>query len=222
MACDELFVASENLFFCKQDGTYSAYRNMAKTKHTYQDVWVCTEGLCPVKVGGVGGYVDYDLNIVIKPQYVYRNHNFNLSFQNGIAKVPVGDSGYHALIDKKGNRVSDKHFTKFLGFSDGVACACLQESCGFLNLDFEYSIKPQYSDCENFSGGFALVQDPANGLYEYIDLKGEMRLPPVYFYARSFHEHVATVFFGWHRYNVVKVYINEKGENLHVEIEWRP
>lgn len=66
---------------------------------------------------------------------------------------------------------------------------------GYIDLEENYFIKPQFENAEFFHCGRALVRDKGNGKYGYIDKSGNLVIPFKYIWARTFKDNLAFVVF---------------------------
>ena len=66
---------------------------------------------------------------------------------------------------------------------------------GYIDLEGNYFIKPQFENAEFFHCGRALVRDKGNGKYGYIDKSGNLVIPFKYIWARTFKDNLAFVVF---------------------------
>ena len=64
---------------------------------------------------------------------------------------------------------------------------------GYIDLERNSFIKPQFENAEFFHCGRALVRDKRNGKYGYIDKSGELVIPYKYVWARTFKDNLAFV-----------------------------
>ena len=108
------------------------------------------EGLLSVRRDGKMGFIDFQGNEVIPPQF-----DWGHPFQEGLAMVTLDDlSGF---IDVHGNEVIPLQFGSALAFSDGLAAVMVGGRWGFINPDGEMVIAPQFEYVGAFSEGFAPV-----------------------------------------------------------------
>lgn len=71
---------------------------------TCDEVGKFTEGLAPININGLWGYIDTTLNLTIRPQYLSAQN-----FKNGLAVVRA-QSGYFIIIDKKGKALTSSEY----------------------------------------------------------------------------------------------------------------
>lgn len=126
-----------------------------------------SEGLASVKIGGKVGFVDRSGKLVVSPTY-RSAHNF----VNGRARVSSGEK--IGFIDQGGDLVIDEKFdTGTWDFSEGLAPACENGVCGYIDPSGRYVIGPKFNSVFNFKNGIAsvLLTDYRNA---YINMRGEI------------------------------------------------
>lgn len=180
-----------------------------------QYFWVdpFSDGLARVSVvGEVGstGYIDSGGQFVISPKLSYAG-----DFQEGRAAAIIGgpcrlinggscgrpefrpalepatyDCRY-AIIDKKGEPVSDLRFDDVLDFSEGVAPVRIGRAWGYVDRSGRISISPRFQSAEPFSEGLAAVG--INGKIGFIDHSGAFVIAPRFTDAEGFSDGRALV-----------------------------
>jgi hypothetical protein len=131
-----------------------------------------SEGLAPVKVGSLWGYIGKDGAMAIPPRFENAN-----SFSDGLASVAQG--GLRGYIDKKGVLVIPAQFRQAGNFREGLAYAGDPES-GYHYIDRRgrQAFRGSFAQATDFYHGLAHVQ--RNGAYPfgrfaYIDASGNSR-----------------------------------------------
>ena len=129
--------------------------------------------------GDVFGMIDTTGKEVIPPVYGEIQ-----DFGNGYFKVKKSEREYlFGLIDSSGKIVTPLRYAGFLPFSNGFAAVSLKDtlnkiSIGYINMQGELMIKPQYEEGESFFHGISVVKK--NGKYGMIDTTGKEIIPPIF------------------------------------------
>lgn len=153
-------------------------------KPVYSEALSFSEGLAPVTpwgfYEGVWGYIDKSGNLVIKPKYD-RAYPFSegLAFVNRYPnwKIPniflrsMTEPSKQALINKKGEVITDFVFSRTGNFSDGLCRVSLdsrpkdfrddaykQGKTGYLDKSGSLKIPYQFNDAHDFYNGLAYVK----------------------------------------------------------------
>jgi hypothetical protein len=130
---------------------YDALLGSAKARgwvgSDFPEGWVgFSEGLTPVKVGNVWGYIDQSGKLVINPQFEEAQ-----SFSEGLAAIKLGDRwGY---IDKSGKIIINPQYGEAEDFSNGLAFIPDQQG-GYIDRTgrFVWIIKdPNYISPQNYA-----------------------------------------------------------------------
>lgn len=99
--------------------------------------------------------------------------------ENGLAIVQMdGRSRYFSIINKKGEKITNKKYKKILPFTNGFAAVQTKKGYGFINRLGEAVTDFNFTNVEPFSENIAAVQ--INGKWGYIDTLGQFILPPKY------------------------------------------
>jgi WG containing repeat len=122
------------------------------------------------------------------------------SFSEGMAAVtPLKSpsvSGKFGFINAKGEVVIDFRFDSAEPFSEGLAAACVDKTCGHINREGLWAIEPRFDHTGSFSGGLAVIAAKDGILlnsFGYIDRQGRVTVPQRFSNARSFSEGLAAV-----------------------------
>lgn len=89
-----------------------------------------SEGLAAVALEGKHGYIDLTGQMVLVPEQE-RAGSLHRSFASGLAAVRAGDS--IGFIDRSGKLVIPATFTSAEDFSEGLAFACTDRGCGYID-----------------------------------------------------------------------------------------
>ena len=131
-----------------------------------------SEGLAPVKVGSLWGYINRDGAMAISPQF-----DDAMSFSDGVAAVR--QSGFYGYIDKSGVLVIPAQFKQASDFHEGLAYVGGPEA-GYSYIDHKgkQAFRGSFVDATNFYRGLAHVQlngSFQSGRFAYIDTSGKAR-----------------------------------------------
>lgn len=125
----------------------------------------------------------------------------------------VADQDYNIkLLDIEGNAIdiSQHNITDYKDFHEGLAGVKIGELWGYMDVDGNLLIKPQFMAAGFFSAGLAWVR-VAEGKVGYINTKGEIAIDPIYIKCFNFDKKSG-------RAKVKKAdkwfYINSDGEEL--------
>ena len=140
--------------------------------------------LLPFKSNSLYGYIDYDGNTVIKPQY--ESLGF---FQEGLAyAVKNGKYGY---IDKGNNVVIPFNYDSGADFEDGRAIIQKDDKVGIIDRSGQIIFDLAFKDIGAFSEGYIYAQK--DSLYGYYDKIGAQRIEPKFNEAFAFSKGIAKV-----------------------------
>jgi hypothetical protein len=153
--------------------------------------WPFSEGVAAVRIkqpGSVGlvGYIDRQGQVVIAPQFSTAG-----AFYQGRAWASFVDNPAASLIDTQGNPVGDAIFVDGWPFADGLAAASVwlpdlaDVRYGYVDVDGQWAIPPQFASAESFSDGLAAVR-AVDGGFGYIDRSGAWKILPRFEGAQRF------------------------------------
>jgi hypothetical protein len=126
-----------------------------------------SEGLAAVKIGNKYGYIDNRGKVVIPARF-----RSAYSFVDGRARVSTGDK--EGFIDRTGSLVIPEKFeTGTCDFSEGLAPACENGRCGYIDRSGRYAIAPTFHSTSNFKDGVASVL-LATMRNAYVDTNGKV------------------------------------------------
>jgi hypothetical protein len=166
------------------------------SKSGYDDVQTFSEGKGVVMVDSLWGIVDSTGEFLVKPKF----HKL-WSFSNGLARFFDGKS--YGFINAKGEMQFGQMFALAADFSDGFAKVQIQENeytyintnGQFLTPNFisqrQLSRGKGFAAAGNFSNNLAPVM--IDGLWGYLNTKGELAIPAIYNFAQDFRDGFAQV-----------------------------
>lgn len=166
-------------------------------------VYSFSEGLAVFEKGGLHGYVDKNMNVVIEPQFKYA-----ASFNDGLARV-TDQNGKDFYIDRTGRKELD---TDGSDFSEGLAFFEVKDKYlgsryGFIDIKGNIVIKAQFRRADFFYEGLCAVQDEDTDKWGFIDKTGKFVIKPQFEEVERFSEGLAQV-----SINEKWGYINRKGQ----------
>ena len=139
------------------------------------------------------GLIDTLGNFILKPKYLDIS-SFN---EYGLAIVRYGNERVRSgVIDLSGNMRADGFIT-VAPFKEGRAAVRYKEGYGFIDVNGNVVIKPEYSKVGNFCDGRAMIQK--EGQCGYIDLGGNEIVPCIYSKCLDFNDGRAVVYQGYQR-----------------------
>ncbi|MBI4748795.1 MAG: WG repeat-containing protein [Acidobacteria bacterium] len=157
---------------------------------TLEEVTPFSEGLAGVKMNGKWGYINETGTLVIQPRFDAAGE-----FHNGLAKVVFDEIKRFgvliprppiAFINRHGEKVIDcLQFQSVNGFQEGLAAVQIDNKWGFINLQGQVVIQPEFEIAYDFSEGLSLVFK--DGKYGFITPSGDWQIPPQLISASSFH-----------------------------------
>jgi hypothetical protein len=154
------------------------------------------------------GVIDRSGNFIVNPHF----HKI-LDFNNGIALVDFERTGNIAdasnAIDIHGKRVFSPNFFSIRNFNEGHAAALLELNgrWGLLKRDGSWAVNPRFNALHSPKEGLSVFGEckgqteigtdatPPECKYGYIDLLGNVKIPPQFRYAQGFQESRALVSF---------------------------
>jgi len=146
---------------------------------------VFSEGLCPVKLDGLWGYIDTSGLLVIEPSYDAAG-----PFREDLAEVETG--GRRILIDRQGNQVLDVSvWDEAVPADDEMILVRQGKLWGAIDRTGQVVIEPAYDTLELPSS--ELLCASKDGKYGFINSEGRTVIDFTYDYAESFAENAAYV-----------------------------
>ena len=139
---------------------------------------------------GTWGYIDAKGTFAIPA-----NYDEATGFSCGYALV---ESGYNQFfIDAKGKMQDAPHFDEAESFYYKYAYIEADDLCGMLNTKFKFAIQPTFHDLGTMGdNGLVAARQTEDGLYGYVNSKGNWKIQPIYEYAESFHNGIAIIKMG--------------------------
>ncbi|MCW5956938.1 MAG: WG repeat-containing protein [Pyrinomonadaceae bacterium] len=136
----------------------------------YQSAESFSEGLAPVEINSLWGFIDTKGKVVIRPAY-----DFVLRpFENGFAVVSCLNDKL-AFIDRRGKKLTSCIFSEAFAFTEGVAAVQMpNKKFGFINTKGKGVVEPRFSWADSFLNGLAKVRlNRKDGVYEgFINHRG--------------------------------------------------
>ena len=152
--------------------------------------------LAPAKIDEKFGYQDTNGQIIINSQFDEAR-----DFHEGLALVKMGEE--YAYINPQGEIISSM-FAGGRNFSEGLAAVKVPHKwlglvpmgCkwGYVDVNGEVVISPQFEDAGNFIAGLGLVK--VGGKYGYINITGKIVITPQFDEANYFCDGLARVRIG--------------------------
>ena len=149
------------------------------------------ENLAPASEGdrltGKFGYIDHQGRWAIEAEYVWAR-----PFQEGLGAVK--DGGKWGFVDPKGKLVVEPEYDQVQSFSEKLAAVQKggapgdKETWSYIRPNGETAFEKKFAWAGSFYGGLARVQtlDRITGKFGYINLQGEMIIPPHFDEASDF------------------------------------
>lgn len=155
----------------------------------YDGAFSFSEGLAAVRKGSRWGYIDKTGNTVIAFQY-----ETTFAFSEGLAVY--GEGLYYGYINNKGEKVTSALYSEASSFREGVACVRKGSAYAFLDKNGTPLTEFVYGESSKASEGLIDVFSD-NGLESlktaFIDLAGNVVLPPTWYDVKPFSEGLAAV-----------------------------
>lgn len=111
-----------------------------------------SDGLAAVLDGGTFGYVDPSGHLALVPPHPPEGE-LHRPFGSGRAVVTV--QGHDGAIDREGRLVIPARFDAIADFSEGYALACLDQACGWIDVDGQQVLGPAGMGGTPMRGGVA-------------------------------------------------------------------
>jgi hypothetical protein len=168
-----------------------------------------TNGLAPVKVGELWGYLNSHGKLAIPTKY-----DDATEFNGGFAVAKAGDK-YFALNTKgEESPVEVAGVVEVKHFSEGLApFRTADKKFGFIGHDGKVVIQPQFQSVGYFSNGLAWAKAPG-GILGFINTKGEWAIKPQFDAGKDFDKEsgMARV-----KLDDKWAYVSKQGEMMYVE-----
>lgn len=160
------------------------YRRMVPDKNYEYIGSFSKEGLAVVKLDNKFGFIDKEFN---ESNIIYE---FASSFNNGVAVVKK--DGKYKIIDTEFNIITDYDYDGVikdeLNFVSSFGVLFLKKGNKYLmvNTKGEELTKPIFEDAHFFNNRYEYAAIKIDGLWGYINIKGEIIIKPQYKNAKSF------------------------------------
>ena len=165
--------------------------------------------LHPVQVNGWWGHMNVRGDLVVFPQFEWSDYEFD-----GMLRVVVG--GRTGFLNAVGNWSIEPGFVWADRFSEGVAVVRDARGVGLVDKAGKWLVEPRERNglrgAQRFSEGLAAVQLEDSGLIGFIDRRGVVVVRPRFARARNFREGLAMVEAANERGQVVRGYIDKRGQ----------
>ncbi|MCO6357849.1 WG repeat-containing protein [Roseivirga pacifica] len=137
----------------------------------YDSIGDFSEGLCPVKLIGNWGVINFREEIVVQPVFKHI-----APFYNGMATVttPNNEQG---LIDSNGAFILEPKYTQLIRTTEGIILQ-IGNAFGLADSNGKLIRMPQYDSISKLDSGYFQVEK--NGMFGVISLKGEDVVPTAY------------------------------------------
>ncbi len=149
--------------------------NSTISKKTYQPLFaddrLCREGLLPIQLNDLQGFIDQRGEEVIPPLYDEVRH-----FSEGLAPVRMGN--VWGVINKKGRLVVPFLYDLIEDFSEGKAVVEQKGAFGVIDKEGKVLAKPQYDRIEKYQEGMAKVE--FEGCVGFLNSEGQLAVPIQY------------------------------------------
>lgn len=171
---------------------YLDSRGQLIVRPVFDVAWPFFSGLAVVRIGESCGYIDLNGDFVIAPIY-----DICESFSEGVAQVHRGNVTRFIRSDGKTAFEVKVKYDQVYEFSGTRALVRLNDRYGYIDMDGQEVIHPQFESAENFNEGLApACIKQCNELYPsfgYIGVDGQWAIKPMFKTAKPFSEHMALV-----------------------------
>lgn len=142
--------------------------------------------LYPICIDGKYGYIDYDGNVRVKP-----NFKDTQPFSEGLGRVQTME-GFWGFINILGEFNIPPRYNYASQFSEGMAYVQGNGKKGFIDREGKTLFEIDFYALP-FSEGRAIIQDKSTQLLGFINSKGGVNVVPQYKWASNFSEGLAAV-----------------------------
>lgn len=177
---------SEGLAAVSVDGKRYGYINRAgqfviEPQFAYAEPF--SEGVAAVQIGEQFGYIDASGQVVIAAQY-----EFAKPFSEGLAVITLNrKTGY---IDHQGKVMIEPQFDYGHDFKEGRALVALAGQEHYIDSSGQFlAADLTFTEGQDFSQGLAAVK--LDERFGYLNLEGELVIPPTFTYAGVFDRDIA-------------------------------
>ncbi|MEW5821006.1 MAG: WG repeat-containing protein [Cyanobacteriota bacterium] len=195
------------LILCFQLSNAFCFAPEAKTLF-FDEVKSFSEGLAAVKLDEKWGYIDYQGNTVIKPQFLRAE-----SFSEGLANVVLVENNQYInfYIDKDGHKVHSNTYNVSFPYYNGLAGTIDYDKNKIVLLNKEgkpvYQTNAKFKSFDFSDDGYYCLRNTDDNDIRYIDNNGHEVIKTNYEWGKAFNEGLAAV-----KVNGHWGFINEKGE----------
>ena len=159
-----------------------------------------SEGLADIRIDGLWGFIDYDGNMIIEPQFEGTS-----MFRNGFARFHIFNENTveaMGLIDRYGNIVVPPIYGSIRNFSEGLAAVRVGTwetgLYGFIDREGNLVIEPQFDSLDYYFSGQSEFSEGRvvmllDGKYGAIDRYGNVIVPFIHEEMFAFNEGLAAV-----------------------------
>ncbi|MFS0558743.1 WG repeat-containing protein [Brevibacillus sp. 179-C9.3 HS] len=180
------------------DATGKIHARFTLPAHTYLDVFENGVGIVSNSKTRKYGLIDDKGKVIVNYKFDYIS-----SFVDGFARYSKG--GKYGFIDMQGNEVIKAQFDSVGDFKFGRAVASINKKYGMIDRTGKWIIKPQYDainylphqryfpseSIQQYSNDPILIKQ--GDFYGYINIQGEVVIPPKFVYASEFFNGLAAV-----------------------------
>lgn len=181
----ELGPLTEQIFWAKLENEKYAFYNSESQKisNEYTEITNFSDGVGMV-LDGSWYIVNTMMEHVNDVPYA-----MIITDENGYAansgRLFVSEGTGYKMLDTSGNAVSDVLYENAKLFIDGTGAAVQQDGkWGFVNVNGEIVIEPEFEDARSFSNGFAAVKK--DGKWGFIDAQNNIVIEPEFEDVRDF------------------------------------
>ncbi len=185
IAVAQLGAFTNGIFWAQsENGTYTYYNSENKgISSDFEDATNFADGVAAV-LDGSWYLIDSNMQYIDNVPYSIIITNEN-KYVSNFERLFVGDSGGFYMIDITGNRISDIIYEDARLFIDGTAAAIkMDDKWGFVNINGELVIEPQYEDARSFSNGYAAVK--IDNKWGFINTEKKLVVEPQFEEVRDF------------------------------------
>lgn len=126
-----------------------------------------------------------------------------MAIRNNRYFAKKGDNYY--LYDTDGNKVVEDAYEDAVLFNDGTYAAVqIDDKWGFINVDGEVVIEPQYDEARSFLNGYAAVK--IDGKWGFIDNEGNIVIEPQFKDAKDFNSQGGVFVIKKTRWELLRLY----------------
>jgi hypothetical protein len=156
----------------------------------FDEAYDFENGVARVKHEKEWALIDWNGNFICQSSKYLKIEPFD---ENGLAIVQMdGNHRYFTIINKKGEKITNKKYNKIEPFTNGFAAVRTDKGYGFINRSGEAVVDFDFTNVEPFSENIAAVQ--VDGKWGYIDTLGSFILAPKYSKVLPFQDDFGVVY----------------------------